>query len=257
MTKKRTLLVDGDVLLYRFGFANETAIQWEEGVCSAWEDPDLALHDTDRFIESLRDRCNCWKIIVCLSGPSTTMFRYKLLSSYKHNRKDAPKPKLFDHIKGHLMESYTISKKENLEADDCLGILATKKLGNYVVASIDKDLTQIPGWFFNWKDDDQPRKITRREADMQFYRQCLSGDPVDGFSGVPNIGKKKAEKIINLLFDDGAHPGPEEVWPVIMEQYEKKDLDEAYALTMARMARILRVEDWDAEAQEPILWTPS
>ena len=256
MSRKRTLLIDGDILLYRFGFANQLCVEWEEGVTSEWEDPDLAVADTDQFIQRLLEKTECAKTIICFSGPSKSIFRYKLLASYKHNRQDKPIPRLYHLLKDHLHENYQVSSKPNLEADDCLGILATKRPGKYVVASIDKDLTQIPGWFFNWDKDEEPKEISVVEADMQFYRQCLSGDSVDGFSGVPGIGPKKAERIINPMFN-GSSPGPEEVWEAILAEYEKKGLDEAYALTMARMARILRYEDWDDHAQEPVLWTPS
>ena len=258
-SKQRTLLIDGDVLLYRFGFANQSAVEWEAGVVSEWETPDLAIASLDEFVAHLQERTSCAKKepIVCLSGPSKTMFRYTILSSYKHNRKDKEKPRLYQLLKDHILENYNVSKKENLEADDCLGILSTKKPDRFVVTTIDKDLAQVPGLLFNWDKDNVPKQITKEEADKYFYKQILSGDPVDGYSGVPGIGVKKADKIIDTLYDEvGGSPSPGEVWETILEVYGKKDLDESYALTMARMARILRAEDWDSERQEPILWTP-
>lgn len=114
---------------------------------------------------------------------------------------------------------------------------------------------QIPGYHYNWAKDDKPRWIDFPEADKCFWKQVLSGDPVDGFSGVPQIGTKKADKIINPLFLN-KHPAPEEVWTTILEKYQAKGLSEDYALVQARMARILRFEDWDGESQKPILWTP-
>jgi hypothetical protein len=47
------------------------------------------------------------------------------------------------------------------------------------------------------------------------------------------------------------------VWRAIVAAYEKAGKDVAYALTMARVARILRASDYDFDNQRPILWTPT
>lgn len=250
-----TLLIDGDVLLYRFGFRGQDEADFGEGVVCEWTSPEAARTEVDVFIKQLVRTCGCSTPFICLSGPSKEIFRYDILPTYKHNRQDAEKPYLFHELKEHFEETYPIVRKPVLEADDSMGILSTKNPGKYVIASIDKDLVQIPGYHYNWSHDDKPKWIGEREADKCFFKQTLSGDPVDGFSGVPQIGAKKAEKIINQLFMDG-DPTTEEVWAVILAQYQKKGLSEDYALTQARMARILRFEDWDGENQQPILWTP-
>jgi hypothetical protein len=45
-------------------------------------------------------------------------------------------------------------------------------------------------------------------------------------------------------------------WELIVEAYAKKDLTEADALQQARVARILRFDDYDFNKKKPILWTP-
>jgi len=249
------LLIDGDVLLYRFGHRGQDKADFGEGVVCEWTTPETARTEVDVFIRQLVKTCDCNKTFICLSGPSNQIFRYDILPTYKHNRQGAEKPYLFYELKEHLEEHWPIVRKPVLEADDSMGILSTKKPGKYVIASIDKDLVQIPGYHYNWSKDDKPKWINEREADKCFYKQILSGDPVDGFSGVPQIGAKRAEKIVNQLFMDG-DPTVEEMWATIMSHHQKKGLSEDYALTQARMARILRYEDWDSEKQKPILWTP-
>jgi DNA polymerase-1 len=245
------LLIDGDVLLYRFGFKSENSIEWSDTLKSEWLDPlPDALADTDRYIQGLLTDTKTKDCIVCLSGSKN--FRYDLLSTYKHNRKDKPKPVYLDEIKEHLKTNYKFQQKDVLEADDCMGILATKFPDSYIIATIDKDLRQIPGHYFNFTDR-KLEVISQFEADRFFYEQCLSGDTVDGYSGVPGIGKVKAGKIVSEVFTGDNH---REVWKWIVEEYEKKNLTESYALTQARMARILRVENWDGNEQKVKLWKP-
>lgn len=249
-------LIDGDVLLYRFGFRGQTEFDWGNGLTSVAVNADETKEELDKFIKELIKKASCNQLLVCLSGPKETMFRYSLLPSYKHNRKDAKKPILFQELKDYLKQKYRIVTRPNLEADDCMGILATKRPGKYVICTIDKDLQQIPGRFFNWDKMEEPKNISQKQANKWFYLQILSGDPVDGFSGVPGVGKKRAKAFIDALYESGT-PSEGEIWKQIVDVYAKKGLDERYALTQARMARILRVEDWDEKAQKPILWTPT
>ena len=55
---------------------------------------------------------------------------------------------------------------------------------------------------------------------------------------------------------DGIPRDTEHLWPVVTGAFEKAGLGEAEALTQARLARILRAEDWDFDNREVKLWTP-
>ena len=44
------------------------------------------------------------------------------------------------------------------------------------------------------------------------------------------------------------------MWEAVVAEYKRQKLDEEYALTQARLARILRASDWDNKKKEPILW---
>ena len=76
--------------------------------------------------------------------------------------------------------------------------------------------------------------------------QTLTGDVTDGYAGLKGVGPKSAEKIL------GARP----TWDAVVAAYQKQELTEDYALTQARLARILRSSDWDDEKQSVILWEP-
>ena len=80
--------------------------------------------------------------------------------------------------------------------------------------------------------------------------QTLVGDMTDGFAGCPSIGGVKASRILANKKD------LPEMWEAVVKEYEKQGLDENYALTQARLARILRASDWDSKKKKPILWRP-
>jgi DNA polymerase-1 len=88
--------------------------------------------------------------------------------------------------------------------------------------------------------------ITKEEADKNFFIQALTGDATDGYKGLSGVGIKKAEAIL------GARPH----WGAVEDAYVKAGYTKEEALTQARLARILRTQDWDYEKREVKLWTP-
>lgn len=243
----KTLLVDGDILLYKYGFGAQETFKFEADAVTIVPDMQEVTPLITEFLTNMRSVTHASDMLVCFSA--SNCFRYDILSTYKHNRKDKPKPVLYQDIKDHLLNSYPCKIKDRLEADDIMGIMATKAPGKYIVCSIDKDLQQIPGWHFNWNKDASPRYVSEDAADLWFWKQCLTGDSTDGFTGVPGIGPKTADKVLNTV-EDGKY------WEAILERYLMHGLDEPYAITQARMARILRASDYDFEQKEPILWSP-
>jgi DNA polymerase-1 len=245
---KKTLLVDADILLFKFGCSAEETFTFgeEDSVLNVRELSEVkeALWE---FLKDLRETTRTKDFILCLTSPNC--FRYDILPSYKHNRKNNEKPILYQSLKEHMLQEYECKLKPRLEADDVMGILSTKNPGKYIIATIDKDLKQIPGWHFNWNKDSSCKFVGEDEADLMFYKQCLTGDTTDGFSGCPGIGPKNAEKILKDVEKDS-------YWDAICEAYLKKGLDESYALTQARMARILRENDYDFETQTVKEWLP-
>lgn len=75
------------------------------------------------------------------------------------------------------------------------------------------------------------------------------------------MGSKKAEAILEAALTKENHErfggcANDALWHAVKTAYESKGLTEADAIKQARLARILRNEDWDAVKKEPILWTP-
>jgi DNA polymerase-1 len=207
----RTLLIDSDVVAYQHSAAGERAYDWEgDGVKARVADP----------IEDCIERCREWMtrikselkadaLVVCLSDPARN-FRKDVLPTYKSNRAGTVKPEHLFPIKAWLQQEYRSFIRPTLEADDIMGILATHpKLipGEKVIVSIDKDMGQIPGKWFNPKSG-KMKRVTVEEGERLHYLQMLTGDPVDGYKGLPGCGPVKAAAIL----DEWYGPVPREVY---------------------------------------------
>jgi DNA polymerase-1 len=150
-------------------------------------------------------------------------------------------------LKQWLREHRPVIEWPTLEGDDVCGILATEPYkGKRTVASIDKDLANIPGTLFNPRTE-ATHQITEESARIWHLMQTLTGDPTDGYKGCPGIGEIKAAK---LLGEHGLS------WSAVVYAYESKGLTEADALVQARVARILRHTDYNRDTGEVTLWCP-
>jgi 5'-3' exonuclease len=242
------LLIDGDQYLYRSAAAAEHDVRWddENHVLTANE---IEVWDTVR--QSLD------KVFKHFGTTAHTMamgegpyFRHKLAPDYKKGR--TRKPLCFYDVRTRMQDEYNVVTLPGIEADDIMGILATKP-NNFdkIIVCRDKDLKQIPGKLWDGK---KFKVITEQEADYWHLYQTLVGDSSDGYKGCPGVGPKKAEAILkSACADDGQDAY---VWSAVVATYEKAKLTEADALLQARLARILRWSDWDSKKKEPILWEP-
>ena len=87
--------------------------------------------------------------------------------------------------------------------------------------------------------------ITKEEGDRWHYVQTMAGDATDGYSGVPSIGVKRANALLDA---DGC------TWETVVKAFKSKDLGEDIALQNARLAKILQYENYPNGNIE--LWTP-
>jgi DNA polymerase-1 len=242
----KTLLVDTDILFFKFACRNENIIDWGDGE-SLDIDEDKAIIEFDSFLIDVIEKTECRELMLCMTHDVN--FRYSVLPTYKHNRQDKVRPELIKTLKEHAWTNYPCKQVKWLEADDVMGILGSKDPNKYVVASTDKDMKTVPCTLFNWDKDEKPRRISIEEADYWFHYQWLTGDSTDGYTGCPKIGPVKAKR----LLDDT----PREEWvEVILEKYAEKCFSYKEILQQARVARILRYGEYDFKNKEVILWQP-
>ena len=261
----RTLLFDADMLIYRMCAACEERSPFNKEILlkadpeETWRAIQLRVSECLDFAQAFFEESV--EVVMCLS-PTGKTFRYDVDENYKANRKGVVKPVLLGEMRDKLFAEYDVRMFERLEADDTLGILADGD--NTIIVSEDKDLLQIESWHMKLSEPEFTRYVADTEGLEMFFEQCISGDPVDGYYGVPGIGKKKAQK---LLRENGYS------WDTVVSTYTgamspkskngKKiesynlGLSEEDALVTARLAYILKKEeDYNEDEVKIKGWDP-
>jgi DNA polymerase-1 len=240
------LALDSDILMYKAASAAETEIDFGNDVWSLHTDLKEAKAAFEMQITKITDRLGVKEYVCCLSDHSNN-FRKVVDPTYKSNRKGTRKPVGYVALCDWVEATFKTFRKDRLEADDCLGLIATKpgNEGKVIMVSDDMDLKTIPGKLYRPMADEL-LTITEADADKYFFTQVLTGDQVDGYKGIPGIGPKKAEAIL------GARPH----WGAVEQAYIKAGMTRDDAIQQARLARILRWSDWHEEIEEIRLWTP-
>jgi 5'-3' exonuclease len=244
---KRVLLIDGDQFLFKASIAVEKETKWDDQNHVLYSNSNEAWDVLVGMLDRIFERFETKEHALTFSAPPN--FRFDVWPDYKGAR-DPRKPLCYATLREKVEGEYNCVAMEGLEADDVMGILATKPgKTQRIIISQDKDMRTIPTTVWNGKET---YNISQAEADYFHMYQTLIGDTSDGYKGCPGIGPKKAEAM--LQFSDLQEHRP--LWPRVLEAYTKAGLTEADALTQARLARILRWSDWDAKERKPILWTP-
>lgn len=246
----KKIYIDGDMLLYRAAFAAEKEIRWDDDIFTVHADfsdlKDSYIMVTDCICEILDAyEDNGDEITMVFSDRYT--FRHEINLLYKAHRRDKRSPLGINDLREWACDEWESLRVDRLEADDVLGIIGSRDPDGSVIVSGDKDFATVPCTWYNFLKDDL-RKITKEEADFQHLVQTLAGDATDGYFGVPRVGLKTAEKILNK---DGAE------WQTVVNTYEKAGMTEEDALLNARMAFILRDGYYNKETKEIKLWTPT
>ena len=236
------ILIDCDYIVYKCCAAAETEMDFGDDVIVVTSNFSDAMKCVQRDLDRIQSDLGSFDDELILFFTSPNNFRKKILPEYKGHRQ-RKKPCGFKRVISELKKNYRVILKDTLEADDALGIYATKYPGNIIV-SPDKDMRQIPGKLY---DFNETVEITPDEGARWHLIQTMAGDNTDGYSGVPGIGVKKAEKI----FEEKGY-----TWQAVVETFVEKELTEEDALCNARLARILQTSDYDHKTKEPILWTP-
>tara|TARA_R100000700_G_C3130555_1_gene115965 strand:- start:592 stop:885 length:294 start_codon:yes stop_codon:yes gene_type:complete len=95
-------------------------------------------------------------------------------------------------------------------------------------------------------DTEVTETVTETLANYMHLYQTLVGDATDNYKGCPGVGPKKATEILE-----------EPTWDSVVKAFEKAGLTEEDALVQARVARILRADDYNFHKEEVILWQPT
>ena len=236
------LLCDADFIVYKCCAAAESEIDFGDDVIVVTSTFKDAYSCVKRELNRIANKFGSFDEMILFFSDSKN-FRKDIQADYKGHR-NRKKPCGYRRVIKKLTEEYSVIRMPTLEADDAMGIYATKNTGNIIV-SPDKDMKQIPGMLWNFEES---TLIKPEEGAKWHLIQSLAGDNTDGYAGVPGIGVKRAV----ALFEEKGYS-----WKTVVEAFKEKGLSEEVALTNARLARILTNEDYDDEKMEPILWNPS
>ena len=236
------LLIDADFIVYKSCAAVETEVDFGDDVILVTSNFSDALTATNRELTKIKNKFGTFSEMILFFSDSIN-FRKQILESYKGHR-NRKKPCGYKRVINALRKEYKVIIKPTLEADDSMGIYATKYPGNIIV-SPDKDMRQIPGQLYNF---DETFTITPEEGAKWHLIQSCAGDQTDGYGGISGIGVKRAVS----LFEDKGYS-----WETVENAFIDKGHTKEEALINARLARILTAEDYDFKQQQPKLWTPA
>lgn len=220
------VLIDGDIIAYRAAFSTE-----QMGSSDTRRKVDdliqFILDSTVLFPEIGLD------YVVYLTGKGN--FRDNIAKShpYKGNRKSVQKPRHLQTARDHMESEYQAIISKGEEADDLIAKEAARLDYHACVASIDKDMLQIPCWHFNIVRGDY-LKVEPFGGIKFFYTQILTGDTADNIVGLWKVGPVKAKKILEDAETE------EELWDLVVKAY---DGNEERVIENARLLWLRREEE--------------
>jgi hypothetical protein len=222
------------------------------------------LYLVKRTLTSIIENTNADSYKVYLKGKGNFREQISKTRVYKGNRDVTHRPKYEPEIRDYLITKWKAEVVDGMECDDKVCMEQCKNLaygspiytnlggiekiyGNYklidclsIIASIDKDLDQVPGWHYNFATKEK-YWITEEQAILNFYTQLLVGDASDNIEGIPGVGEKTAIKIL-----EGCPLTDEALYERCLQAYQEhlgKDIGEARLIEMASLIYLLRFED--------------
>lgn len=129
-------------------------------------------------------------------------FRDKLWDGYKAHRDRSARPIHFYKFREFLVSKEKAKIVDGMEADDALGIMQCKALKQgkprTMIASLDKDLDQIPGSHYNWKKKEL-YTITPDQGMRFFWYQMLVGDASENIRKEQKIARMGPVSALKLM----------------------------------------------------------
>ena len=235
-------LVDAEVYLYRCAASAEYEAELQPDVWTYLcriTDAKTAFEDE---IKAIEDTLPDAEIHLCFGD--RTNYRYAVYPEYKGNRRKTRRPAGYGALRPWAEAIWPSHFIANVEGDDVLALVA--RLGD-VIVSRDKDLKTVPGLHLQGTEISE---VTLSQANLAFYSQVLTGDAADGYPGCKGCGPVAASKALAECETE------EELWLAVQKAYLKAGHAPAFAVQMARCARILRPGEYDHNKRKPRLWIP-
>lgn len=220
------ILIDGDMLVYRVGFACDE------------ESEDVAVQTLDNYLsEMVVDLSEHYNTsTVYLTGKGNFRDEVAVTLPYKGNRTEKRVPVHKKLLRDFMVSEWNAQVVNGMEADDAIAIKATELEHNAIICSLDKDFKQIPCPMYDYTKK-KLNAFKPVEAMRWLYKQALMGDRVDNIPGIHGIGPKKADKIIDPCSTEW------ECYSACLAHYWDNDLDEDRLLESLNLLYLLRSPD--------------
>lgn len=260
-------IVDADSIMFNLGWYYAKAdLLPNDGAdySSSTVAPEFVHTAVDTFLDKLKVQMNVDSLHLHFTGssknkglfeefmkrPMLEQFRNTLGNSYKSNRKAVALPVGYHYTLRALLQQPNAYIHDQWEADEAV-ILHKKLNPDWVLSSNDKDVyKQHHGSSWLYDKRREWAEVGKDFANYFAFLQAITGDPVDGFGGVPGIGPAKAEKFVS------PSNTPTQNWEGVMKAFESKGLDEREALINMRFANMHQLKVTE-EGVQIDLWHPS
>jgi DNA polymerase-1 len=207
MEQKQLYLIDGHALAYRAYFALV-----KNPLTNSKGQPTGAILGFTNYLLKLIEEFNCQYIAVVMDSPGPT-FRHDLYEHYKANRVEMPVDLKSQMPLIHkLIEVFNLVKlqKDGFEADDIIAFVSQKAAAEGFLVSLvtkDKDLMQLIGPNVRMLSPETggkldvfgPEEVKNKMGVFPGQIRdllALMGDASDNIPGVPGVGPKTAQKIL-------------------------------------------------------------
>jgi len=244
--KNKVMIVDADLVIYKIASSLEEPIDWGDDVWTLHSDLGKGKTLLQQTLNHYKDYTKSKEIILAFSDKNN--YRKQIDTEYKSYRKKIRKPICYAPLRKWAEKNYNFYTLPNLEGDDVIGLLATQHYKtNNVIISGDKDMRTIPSWHC-FIGDDQLEFVDEQQADKNFCLQVLTGDQADGYKGCVGVGHVKANRVLHDKFNI------DDMWEAVIKEYERNGSTYEDAYHQARLARILRKDEYCYKSNQPKLW---
>jgi hypothetical protein len=205
---------------------------------------------------------------VYLTGTGNFRERVATIRPYKGNRDPAHKPLMFGELTTYLTTMWEARTIQWMEADDFVSMLLTEGGNDVVVAGIDKDLLQVPGWHFN-PIKDKFVKVTPKGGLYRLYVQIIQGDTTDNIAGAYKYGEKGATEVVQGVREEHAKTPDKYLEPMLWQAAlgcyeeslatygsEKCGYSNAWGAAVENARLVYMLREYPEDPSQPDLWLP-
>lgn len=195
-------IIDGDSISYIIAYGHQS---------TSVDNPNLVVESVKQMVDSMLDAVGATEYMGFIEDSGYTFRHLATVAGlfdgaqsdrgYKANR-GAKRSEWHMNwgatVNSYLRHNYGFTTIRGIESDDAVSIAAMEAKNeniDYCICGNDKDLYQVPGKHYNYKTQKQ-LDISVEQAEFLKYKQVLMGDSTDNIQGIPKVGPKTAEKML-------------------------------------------------------------